>query len=104
MTDRTNKPSIALPEAARFGLFPPEDEDEEHEQHAERGHVVHGLHEHHQLPPQGWHEAHQLQDSEQPESPEHGQAAVGLAHDLAHAEERSRPGLAQGGQRSTANS
>lgn len=63
----------------------PEDEDEEHEQHAESGHVVHRLHQDHQLPPERGHEAHQLDNPQQAEGPQHRQAAVCLADDLAHA-------------------
>ncbi len=43
----------------------PESEDEEHQQHAERGHIVHGLHQDHQLSPQGRQEANQLQYPQQ---------------------------------------
>lgn len=63
----------------------PESEDEKHEQHAERGHVVHGLHQHHQLSPQGGQEADQLQDPQQAKSSQDGQAAVRLADDLPNA-------------------
>lgn len=34
-----------------YGWYSPKDEDEQHEQHAESGHIVHGLHEDHELPP-----------------------------------------------------
>lgn len=63
----------------------PEDEDEEHEKHAEGGHIVHGLHQHHQLPLQSWHETNQLQHAHQPESPEYRQTAALLTHDLPYA-------------------
>lgn len=39
----------------------PEGEDEEHQQHAECGHIIHGLHQHYQLSPQGGQEPDQLQ-------------------------------------------
>jgi len=40
--------------------YKPKDEDEEHQQHAEGGHIVHGLHQYHQLPAQSREEPHQL--------------------------------------------
>lgn len=54
----------------------PEDKDEEHEKHAERGHIVHGLHQDHQLAAQSWHEADQLQHAKQPECSEHRQTPI----------------------------
>ena len=57
----TPAPQALIPLAWMPRLPSPEDEDEEHEQHAEGGHVVHGLHEHHELAPQCGHKAHQLQ-------------------------------------------
>ena len=67
----------ALTPLARMPHLPsPEDEDEEHKQHAEGGHVVHGLHEHHELPLQRRQEAHQLQHPHQAEGPQHRQAPL----------------------------
>lgn len=81
----TPAPQALIPLAWMPRLPSPEDEDEEHEQHAEGGHVVHGLHEHHELPLQRRQEAHQLQHPHQAEGPQHRQAAPLLAHDLPHA-------------------
>lgn len=60
----------------------PEDEDEEHKEHAEGGHVVHSLHQHHELAAQCGHETHQLQHPQETESPQHREAPVRLADDL----------------------
>lgn len=64
----------------------PKDEDEEHQQHAERGHVVHGLHEDYELALEGWHEADQLQNSHEPKGPQDRETPTLLAHYLPHAE------------------
>lgn len=68
------------------GKRSPEDEDEEHQQHAERGHVVHGLHEDYELALEGWHEADQLQNSHEPKGPQDREPPALLAHYLPHAE------------------
>ena len=70
-----------------FGVCIPESEDEEHQQHAEGGHVVHGLHQHHQLSPQGGQEADQLQNPQQTKCPQDGQPPVCLTDYLPHTEE-----------------
>ena len=62
--------------------------------YAEGGHVVHGLHEHHQLAPQCGHEAHQLEHPQQPEGAQHRQPAVRLPDDLPHAGGRGWGGWA----------
>lgn len=63
----------------------PEYEYEQHQQHAERGHVVHGLHQHYKLPPQGRKEPDQLQNSQQTEGAQHRQASLSLHPNLPHA-------------------
>ena len=64
----------------------PKDENEEHQQHAERGHVVHGLHEDYELALEGRHEADQLQNSHEPKGPQDREPPTLLAHYLPHAE------------------
>lgn len=54
----------------------PESEDEKHQQHAESGHIVHGLHQHYQLSPQGGQEANQLQNPQQTKCSQHRQPTV----------------------------
>ncbi len=55
----------------KWYLILPENEYEKHKQHAEGGNIVHGLHQDHQLPLQGRHEADQLQHPHEPEGPQH---------------------------------
>lgn len=68
-----------------MGLFSPEGEDEEHEQHTEGGHIIHCLHQDHQLSPQSWQKAHQLEHTQETKSPEHGKTPISLSDNLPYA-------------------
>lgn len=63
----------------------PENEYKEHQQHGECGHIVHGLYQNHELPPQGRKEADQLQNPQQAEGSQHWQASLRLTRNLPHA-------------------
>lgn len=60
----------------------PEGEDKKHQQHAEGGHIIHCLHQDHQLSPQSRQEAHQLEHTQEPKGPEHGKTSISLSNNL----------------------
>lgn len=71
----------------------PESEDEKHQQHAEGGHIVHGLHQHHQLSPQGGQEAYKLEHPQQTKRPQDRQPAIRIANYLPHTENHKQQSL-----------
>lgn len=73
-----------------MGLCVPESEDEKHQQHAERGHIVHCLHQHNQLSPQGGQEANQLQNPQQTKCSQDRQPTVCLTNYLPHTENNNQ--------------
>ena len=74
--------------STRQSAFPhlPEDEDEENEEGEEDGDVVDGAQHDHQLAAQGGHEADQLEDAQQAEGAQDGEAAAVLLQQLQQAE------------------
>lgn len=64
----------------------PEYEYKKHQQHAKCGHIVHSLHQHHQLPPKCRKEPDQLQNPQQAKGAQHRQPSLGLNHNLPHTE------------------
>ncbi len=62
----------------------PECEDEKHEQHTECSHIVHGLHQDHQLSAQSREEAHQFEHTQETKRPQHWKTPIRLPYDLPH--------------------
>ena len=63
----------------------PEDEHEEHQQGKEGGNVVHSSQHHHQLATKGWHEAHQLENTQKTECSKNRETAGPSLPQLHHA-------------------